>query len=368
MSDFKVEVTRILDVIQHHNADSLSIYKVFDFNCIDKKGRFKKGDLVVYVPVDSVLPSKMVEDLGLKDSRIKAIRLRGVFSEGLILPVTGDKFVGDDLTEALGITKYQPIRKHERFMDGVMLTKRLDNSKGIHVDKCVNYDLSNYKKERNRLVNSGKLVDGETMITLTEKIHGTFCQIVVWPEDVFEGQPYPWLGVTSKGRAKSGFLLEQSASNYYVDAAMKYIDVLKDVHESAVKNNSAVFILGEVFGPGVQDLSYTDQLDFRVFDIGVVPMDEERHTDTYADPYFMPRSTLTEAVHGFPVVPVLYHGPYNHDLVLEYCQGKTTLDKDHIREGVVLTVDEPLVPFSERIILKVINPDYLLRKKGTDYQ
>lgn len=44
--------------------------------------------------------------------------------------------------------------------------------------------------------------------------------------------------------------------------------------------------------------------------------------------------------HHVPAVPVLYSGPFSLDVVRQHSAGKTTLEADHIREGVVDPVAE----------------------------
>ena len=59
-----------------------------------QKGVYKTGDLGVYIPEQAVLPEWVISRLGLEgrlagkaQNRVKAIKLRGVLSQGLIYPV-----------------------------------------------------------------------------------------------------------------------------------------------------------------------------------------------------------------------------------------------------------------------------------------
>jgi hypothetical protein len=59
------------------------------WECVVKKGEFKKGDIVVYVEVDSVMPDRPeYEFLRDRKFRVKTIKLRGQVSMGLVLPIT----------------------------------------------------------------------------------------------------------------------------------------------------------------------------------------------------------------------------------------------------------------------------------------
>ena len=100
-----------------------------------KKGEFAAGDIAIYIEVDSWVPHTLVPFLtpknhepreynGVKGERLRTVRLRGQISQGLLLPlnvpIDGGPFNGgyglcvlglergDDVTEALGIQKYEP--------------------------------------------------------------------------------------------------------------------------------------------------------------------------------------------------------------------------------------------------------------------
>ena len=106
MATFKVSVEKVNKVIDHPDADRLSIVQVLGYNVITKKNEFKEGNLVVYIPTQAVLPDTVIEELNLKGklagskkNRVKEVRLRGVFSEGLIYPHTNGNPIGTDMTE-----------------------------------------------------------------------------------------------------------------------------------------------------------------------------------------------------------------------------------------------------------------------------
>jgi RNA ligase (TIGR02306 family) len=86
-----------------------------------KVNEYKVGDLVVYYEIDSFLPIRPQFEFLRKSSykrmgssegfRLKTIRLRGQISQGLLTPIPegiSDPKEGDDLTEALDIVKYEP--------------------------------------------------------------------------------------------------------------------------------------------------------------------------------------------------------------------------------------------------------------------
>jgi RNA ligase (TIGR02306 family) len=83
--------------------------------------KYKVGDLAVYYEIDSFLPIRPQFEFLRKSSfkrmgstegfRLKTIRLRGQISQGLLTPIPegiSNPKEGDDLTEALDIVKYEP--------------------------------------------------------------------------------------------------------------------------------------------------------------------------------------------------------------------------------------------------------------------
>ena len=109
MSEFKVTVVRVGKIENHPNADRLDKTQVWDYPVIMAKGEFKEGDLAVYVPVDSQVPGDDPRWAFLQGhNRIKAKRLRGIYSQGLLTKADPAWKEGDDVCEALKITKYEP--------------------------------------------------------------------------------------------------------------------------------------------------------------------------------------------------------------------------------------------------------------------
>ena len=200
MAEFEALVYRMA-VEPHPNADRLEIARVGGYTCIALKGEFRTGDLAAHIPEQSVVPDDVIVELGLegrlagsKHDRVKAMRLRGVFSQGLLYPLTGRRLAGkagirdgSDVTEALGITKYEPpIPPSFRGM-----VEKLPGQ--------VRYDIENIKKHM------GLFRDGEPVI-LTEKLHGTLCRITCREETV---------RVSSKGIGNGGLAFTQEGTTVY---------------------------------------------------------------------------------------------------------------------------------------------------------
>lgn len=100
----------------HPNADRLDLVNIKGYQCVTEKGLYKNGDQVIYIKTDTLLPKADWSEGYRKYSpnRVKAVSLRGEWSEGIIVPLEqvkhliGDSFtVGDDVTDALGVLKWE---------------------------------------------------------------------------------------------------------------------------------------------------------------------------------------------------------------------------------------------------------------------
>ena len=90
-------IEEIAEVIPHPNADALELAKIKGWQVCIKKGEFKKGDMCIYICVDSVLEDKPIyEFLRNKNFRIKTVKLRGQISQGIAFPMTIFKSLGHD--------------------------------------------------------------------------------------------------------------------------------------------------------------------------------------------------------------------------------------------------------------------------------
>jgi RNA ligase (TIGR02306 family) len=114
-------VVKIVDIQPISGADAIMVASVKGWKVVVKVGEYKVGDLAVYYEIDSFLPIRPQFEFLRKSSfkrmgssegfRLKTIRLRGQISQGLLTPIPegiSNPKEGDDLTEALDIVKYEP--------------------------------------------------------------------------------------------------------------------------------------------------------------------------------------------------------------------------------------------------------------------
>ena len=363
MSAFAVHVVRVV-IEPHENADALEIARVGDYRSVVRKGQFNTGELVAYIPEQSLLPEALLDELGLRGKlagkdgdRVKAIKLRGVLSQGLVVPGRPDWSVGQDVAAELGERKWEPPAPPAH-MNGVCYAAGLD--------RCMRYDIENFKAYP-------EVLEAGEQVVFTEKIHGTWAQVGYLPPGMVDVQGH--LVVSSKGLAGKGlaFLPDapDNANNLYLRVArgLKIDRRISEVFVAELAADQPIFVLGEVFGAGVQDLGYGTKADasgvlgFRVFDI---------YVGRPGQGHYLGDAALESACAALalPRVPVVFRGPFSREGMLAHTDGKETITGKalHIREGIVVRpTTERRDARLGRVQLKSVSEKYLLRSGGTEY-
>lgn len=384
MATFEAKVYK-LTIEPHPNADKLELAAVGDYRAVVGKGLYHTGDLGVYIQEGSLVPKWLCEKYewklaGPDANRVKAIKLRGIVSQGIVVPVItarqgfatekwfsippsvqydaeGSQMLveeGQDVAVELGVIKYEPpIPVH--------MAGEVESAHGY----TLSYDIENIKKFPDIFV------EGENVV-MTEKLHGTWTCLGYNPN-------YGNI-VTSKGMSGQGLVFkfnEANQNNLYMRSLKSTVysyevgfdedngeDILEkksviDRMYELVSGMSAFYILGETFGKGVQDLAYgTAEPQFRVFDIYLGEPGQGHYL------YFDELVRTCEAL-DVEMVPLIYHGPYSKAKLLEMTNGTETFSGKgtNIREGVVI---KPMVERRNELIgrlqLKSVSDAYLLRK------
>jgi len=353
MDNFLVKVVKISKLEKHPNADKLEIviFDDIDWTCIVRKGMYTIGDLVVYIQPDAVIPKELIDKHGLeflkKDGRVKTIKLRGVISQGLVLPIPSEfkswkkgKYVSSELN----IKKYEPPVKMFR---GGIIKKVNSNSTFNKYTKITN--IKNYKN----------VFEKDEFVYITEKIHGTNFRAGYLPRD-----NTTWLKkLMSFFKSKYEFVY--GSHNVQKDpTSTKYGYYKNDVYLLAVEIYNLKYLIpngytfyGEVYGKGIQDLEYGQKgTSLFIFDI----MKNGNYLNI-EDTIKMCRELK------LPFVPILYRGKYSDKILKECTIGNSTVCDQSIREGCVIRPKEETFMYKGgRKIFKSINPEYLLRKGGTE--
>ena len=329
MSAFSVPVVRLGPVTRHPNADTLSLTEVRGCPVVLRTGSFAEGDLAVYVPVDAVIDTTVpalaflaVE--GKTSVRIRAKRLRGTFSMGLLVAPPDGAAEGDDLAEQLRVCKYEE-------PEPVSMAGEQAKAPALLVPT---YELEAWRHYGPTLFDAGEEV------VVTEKLHGTNGRFVVDAE-----------GRLHVGSHRTWKLVD--GTTVWARVAEQY-----GLREKLGRHPGLVFF-GEVYGSGVQDMTYGHtggKLSLAFFDVF------DSRTGDYLS--HGAAETLLDDL-TLPTVPVLYRGPLDVALLSRLAEE----DSVHggIREGVVVRPVVERVSMAVRCTLKVVSERYLLRKGGTEH-
>jgi RNA ligase (TIGR02306 family) len=349
MSTFSVPLIYVGYTQPLPNSDTLSITQIEGCPVIFKTGDFKEGDLAIYVPIEAIVPLDNPAFAFLKTKegqttyRIKAKRLRGTFSMGLLVPAyilgPGDPYqhVGEDVSSILGIVKYE--EPEENMVLGGRRIGRTPDTRFAPI-----YDIDSIRKYWNLFC------PGERVI-VTEKIHGcnTRASFRMAGDDT---EPRLYVG------SRKFFNIESDTDAWWM-AAKKYGFAEK------LKAIPGLVLFGEIYGQ-VQDLKYgttqEDPIRFAAFDL------YDSNTKQ-----FMDYDKFKEICDNLkiPTVPVLYDGPFDRAVIEPMAAGMTVAGPTglkQMREGFVMKPEhERWDDKLGRVIVKLVGEEYLLRKGGTEH-
>jgi RNA ligase (TIGR02306 family) len=126
MSRKLVSIETVHSVEPIKDADQIEQIKIRGWTVVAKRGEFQVGQRCVYFELDCFLPSaepafaflaargQVTRGDGVTGHVLRTAKLRGIYSQGLALPLDAfgsrlnDKSPGDDVTELLGIEKWEP--------------------------------------------------------------------------------------------------------------------------------------------------------------------------------------------------------------------------------------------------------------------
>lgn len=291
------------------NADKIEVATVLGWRVVVGKGEFSIGDKVVYIEVDSKVPEREeFEFLRDRKFKVKTIKLRGQYSQGLIMPFSilgRDANIGEDVTAELGI-KYSVAEDNARKSNGIdpnakYLSMR-DRHKKLFKKKPFKFLMKYYwgrrllfvffgKKKDNprgwpthiakktdveRIQNMPHLLGTGKKYVATEKIDGSSCSVMAERKRFGRIKQY----VCSRNVV---FQTEKDKcfydNNIYFEVYNKYNLKEKIVTIMNELNASTIALQMEVYGPSVQKRDYSlSERQAMIFHIVVngikIPMDK----------------------------------------------------------------------------------------------
>lgn len=355
-------IRRIDSLTPIEGADKIELATVGGWKVVAQKGLYNEGDLAVYFEIDSWIPSTVAPFLtkpghfpkvfeGVEGERLKTIKLRGQLSQGLLMPVhnditgtylmiytdeTGEYSLtvaeGDDVTEALGIKKWEKAIPAQ--LAGVCKGNFPSLIPKTDQERC-----QNLKKEINGAVESCAKFE------VTEKLEGSSMTVYLMTNED---------GTQEFGVCSRNLNLKETEGNAFW-ATARAEDIEEKMRKVLSYTAIADFaIQGELIGPGVQGNIYKlEKLEFRVFDVYNI------NQGRYLNPG--ERQHLISFM-GMNHVPVInpscsFEGIDGVETLLVFAEGESALRAKQEREGLVFKEVNGGMTF------KAISNKYLLGEK-----
>lgn len=300
MSTHSVHIIEIGDVRSHENAERLELIPVGGWQAVVKKGQFKSGDRAVYIPPDYTVPTfrpefSFLAKEGNDRHRLKAVRLRGILSFGLLIPAPDElsgRAVGDDVMAALGIERYEP----------PVVMAGADELPTGQWPKTYSS-----KFDIESLQNFPSVIREGEQVVVTEKIHGANARYLVEDGSFFMGSRTRWL--------------KPDVAHHWKRAADNDPRI-----ETWCRAHPGIVLYGEIYG-AVQSLKYGQKPGGVAF-AAFAARDKGEWVDTL---------TLLDDV-DLPTVPLVYRGAFSSD-VLKFAEADSSVqgvEAGHMREGIVI--------------------------------
>ena len=357
------------------NADTIEKAEILGWEIVVKKNDFNVGDKVIFCEIDAILPElPCFEFMRSKKYRVRTVKLRGQVSQGIAFPLSTvkevdptiniDKLrVGDDMTQIMQITKYDPesaldidgtepqekkswIANKWSYVKWKLFGFRKVKSHGDFPDYCP-------KTDETRVQNMGRaLMEHEGQpIYITSKVEGTSATFIYRRNGnalarLF-GQGYHFL-VCSRNRIIYNSQKDGKTEHHILKVAERY-----NILEEMKKLNRNIAIQGEVIGPKIQKNVYKlTELDFKVFLI--YDIDAQK---------YLPFQETIDLVNkmGLSFVPIVdINVPIVNNIkyYVDLSKGYSKINPKTLREGIVARTMDGSFSF------KSINPDYLLSEKN----
>lgn len=338
--------------------DRIVLAGVLGWTVIVQKADYQIGDKVVFCEIDSVFPEKPeYEFLRKRKFRIKTMKMAGVLSQGICFPLSvlpkGKYKIGDDVTQLLGITQYEPTQdkdpveenkelegKYPKFLMRWKWFRELVYRKSEEqkfpkfiskTDEVRIQNVPSYLNKNCRWVATEKL-DGQSGTFALKRTHRKH----LWKEETFE------FIVCSRNIRKA----KKDNSSYWQVAERYQIE--KVLHE-LIGDFDWVAIQGECIAPYVQGNKYhVSEADLYVFNLiypsGRVGSIEAKKIVNSKGMKFVPIIDEDISIKGSSVPEIL-----------DYATGMSQINDDTLREGIVFRSMDGKESF------KAVSPEFLMK-------
>ena len=385
-----------VDGISPMDADKLECAHIGGWNCVVGKGEFKEGRIAVFFEIDSKLPEVepfiYMHFLATKKYKIKSQKIRGVISQGLLVPVSafgwvenvdGTVYVSDErqyhrvddetrfLTRKLGVTyavaednvrkartpdrSKELARRYPKFFSNPIIRRLM---KFDWFRKYIVYVFPTphkkngwpawvAKTDEERIENMPWILEDKHSWIATEKIDGTSSTFTMKRKKFGKFEFYVCSRNVCFDTPDKQCYYD---SNVYWEMANKYD--IKNVLQSILKDHKEmkwVTIQGETFGASIQKNNYDmADRDLRIFNL--VTSNKGRWNTVEMSDFL--------AKYNVPCVPILdtnFTLPNTIEELRNYVNSQPSTINGKLKEGIVFRSQDGIQSF------KCVSPEYLLQ-------
>lgn len=354
-------IAKINSLTPIEGANKIELGKVEGWTSTIQKGIHKVGDMVLCITTDAVIPDNLAEKWGVasylrKGNRVRTVKLRGVYSECILIPLSdigerkGGHNEGDDLMEWLGIFKYEPPAVIIHLPGGKQRKQKQNPNFSIY------YKFPNLK-------NVPHMFNEDDDVVITRKIHGSNARYGITRKPKlsiidkirkFFGNHYidfefvagsHNVQLTDEHTGFYGYNIWKEVAEYH-NIEQKLWDYAKPLIDSnSLKTGFIVY--GEVYGKGVQGENYVYGLEHK--DLVIFDME---YDGTYLDRRLFEK--LATFYVQLPMVEKLYEGKWSQEIQDKFTLGQYVGTTKVPHEGIVISH----VSGDRHKVAKVINPEY----------
>ena len=354
-------VARINEIKPIEGADKIEQGVIGGWNCIIQKGQYKVDDLVAVATTDAVIPQHLSDDMNVtnylrKGGRVRTDKLRGVYSECLIIPIEKTGLFKYEFTEGKDLMDIMYIHKYEPPAVQIQL------SSGRKVKYYQNPNFGVYYKFPN-LKNVKGMFTGEDLVEITRKMHGTNARygivkkrkMSIWDKvkRFFGNEWAEYEYVYGSHNVEKGSDSQGFYGTDVWDDINKRMGIKEKLWMYATEYGPKVIgegivLYGEIYGAGIQknyDYNFS-KTDFMGFDV----MLDGKYMPTY-DAWNIITNELE-----LSYVPILYYGDWSQEIQDNFVFNNFIEGSKVPHEGIVIKY----YTGERNKIAKVINPDYLI--------
>lgn len=284
-------VREISNLLPIAGADFIELAQVDGWQCIVKKGDFEEGGYGVFFEIDSALDARderydflrksntkklMVDGVEKEVIRIRSMKMKGVLSQGLLLPLAtfqeeldsfSDMMPWDlysfnvDLTKVLGVHKYE---------------KPLPAGNTRSGKPSGNFPSFIRKTDQERVQNIFNKLDAGESYAATLKMHGSSATLAYVTEDVYKN---PSFEVDDAGGhfyvcSRNWALKEEEDCIWWKGAVNS--NLLWKIKDHHIVTGENLAIQGELCGPGING-THEKFDDYRIMVFSIWDIDNQEY-------------------------------------------------------------------------------------------